>query len=188
MAVRLMRVTGGRYRGMRIRAPRGPGTRPATGRVRESVFSALGPAVVGARVVDLYAGSGSLGIEALSRGAGSALFVERSRPALAALRSNLRTVGVADRAVVAPRNVERFLADEQGGGRFDIVFADPPWDISSERLAGILARVARGWRRAPWQWSPAGRVTMFRWSTDWRSPISAVTVMPKLSDIARSEG
>lgn len=137
-----MRVTGGRHRGMRIRAPRGPGTRPATGRVRESVFSALGPAVVGARVVDLYAGSGSLGIEALSRGAGSALFVERSRPALAALRSNLKTVGVADRAVVAPRSVERFLADEQGGARFDIVFADPPWDISSERLAGILARVA----------------------------------------------
>ena len=147
MAVRLMRVTGGRYRGLRIRAPRGPGTRPATGRVRESVFSALGPAVVGARVLDLYAGSGSLGIEALSRGADSAVFVERSRPALVALRSNLRTVGVADRAVVAPRDVVRFLADEQVGARLDIVFADPPWDISSERLAVILARAAR--RMAP---------------------------------------
>lgn len=142
-----MRVTGGRHRGLRIRAPRGPGTRPATGRVRESVFSTLGPAVSGARVLDLYAGSGSLGIEALSRGAASALFVERSRPALAVLRSNLRSVGIADRAVVAPRDVERFVGGEQAGPRFDIVFADPPWDISSERLAGILARVAR--RMAP---------------------------------------
>lgn len=138
-----MRVIGGRYRGLRLRAPRGPGTRPATGRVRESVFSALGPAVVGARVLDLYAGSGSLGIEALSRGASSALFVERSRPALIALRSNLRSVGVAHQAVVASRDVARFVADEQGEARFDMVFADPPWDISSERLAGILARVAR---------------------------------------------
>lgn len=138
-----MRVTGGQFRGLRLRAPRGRNTRPATGRVRESVFSALGPAVVEARVLDLYAGSGSFGIEALSRKATSAVFVERSRAALSALHSNLRSVGVTDRASVARRDVERFVAGERAGDRFDIVFADPPWDISSERLAGVLFTVAR---------------------------------------------
>lgn len=137
-----MRVTGGRLRGLRLRAPRGPGTRPATGRVRESVFATLGGAVIGARVLDLYAGSGSLGIEALSRGGESAVFVERSRPALGALRSNLRSTGIADAARVVPRSVERFVAGAPQGPGFDIVFADPPWDISSKRLAGILGRVA----------------------------------------------
>jgi 16S rRNA (guanine966-N2)-methyltransferase len=99
--------------------------------------------VVEARVLDLYAGSGSLGIEALSRKASSVVFVERSRPALSALHSNLRSVGVTDQTSVAPRDVERFVAGRQTGTRFDIVFADPPWDISSGRLAGILSRVAR---------------------------------------------
>ena len=142
-----MRVIAGRYRGMRLRVPRGPGTRPATGRVRESVFSALGPTVVGAVVLDLYAGSGSLGIEALSRGATSAVFVERSRPAVSTLRSNLEFTGGAGRAEVVSKSVERFLEEGRRELRFDIVFADPPWDISSGRLAGILARVTR--RMAP---------------------------------------
>lgn len=138
-----MRVIAGRYRGLRLRVPRGPGTRPATGRVRESVFSALGPTVVGAAVLDLFAGSGSLGIEALSRGGRSAVFVERSRPAVSALRSNLESTGATDHAEVVSRSVERFVEEDRAGLRFDIVFADPPWDISSGRLAGILARVTR---------------------------------------------
>lgn len=138
-----MRVIGGQFRGLRLRAPRGPGTRPATGRVRESVFSALGLMVVDARVLDLYAGSGSLGIEALSRGGRSAVFVERSRPALAALRSNLRSLGITDEAEVVSRNVERFVHRQQQALSFDIVFADPPWDISSDTLAGLLVRVVR---------------------------------------------
>lgn len=138
-----MRVIAGRYRGLRIRAPRGPGTRPATGRVRESVFSALGSVVVEARVLDLYAGSGSFGIEALSRGGRSAVFVERSRPALAALRSNLRFMGITQQAEVVSTAVERFVAQGESRRRFDIVFADPPWDISSDTLAGTLVSVAR---------------------------------------------
>lgn len=138
-----MRVIAGRYRGLPLRAPRGPGTRPATGRVRESVFSALGATVVGKHVLDLYAGSGSFGIEALSRGGRSVVFVERSRQALTVLRSNLQSMGVADEAEVIAGRVERFLAEPDDQNRFDIVFADPPWDISSEKLALVLVRVSR---------------------------------------------
>ena len=136
-----MRVIGGRFGGRRLRVPQGPGTRPAAGRVRESVFSTLGATVVGSRVLDLYAGSGSLGIEALSRGAGSAVFVENSRPALGALRFNVRMVGLGGAVRVVSRSVEQFVARHHQRPGFDIVFADPPWDITSEKLAGILSTV-----------------------------------------------
>ena len=103
----MIRVIGGEHRGRMLRTPPGPGTRPATGRVRESVFSTLGMRVREAHVLDLYAGSGSFGIEALSRGGRSALFVERSRPALEALRSNLKSLGITDEARVVAARVER---------------------------------------------------------------------------------
>ena len=118
-----MRVVAGGFKGRRLHAPRGARTRPTADRVREALFSMLGD-VSGARVLDLYAGSGALGIEALSRGAESATFVERDRHALAALRRNLDAVG-AD-AQVIPRDVERFLARPEG--TFDLVFCDPPYD------------------------------------------------------------
>ena len=104
-------------------APRGAGTRPTADRVREALFSMLGD-VSGARVLDLYAGSGALGIEALSRGAESAVFVERDQAALAALRRNLDAVGA--RAEVRRQDVLRFLARPEG--TFDLVFCDPPYD------------------------------------------------------------
>ncbi len=138
----MMRVIGGRYRGRRINAPRGRGTRPPTGRVRESIFSALGERVRGADILDLYAGSGSFGIEALSRGGRSAVFVERWRPAVAALRSNLDAVGAGDAARVYSSSVESYLAAPGEGRGFDIVFADPPWDISSQDVAGVLEKVS----------------------------------------------
>ena len=138
----MMRVIGGRYGGLRLSAPRGGGTRPPTGRVRESIFSALGERVRGAEVLDLYAGSGSFGIEALSRGGRSAVFVERWRPAVAALRSNLDAVGAGDAAEVVASSVESYLAVPRDGRRFNIVFADPPWDISSEDVAGVLEKVS----------------------------------------------
>lgn len=138
----MIRVIGGEHRGRMLRTPPGPGTRPATGRVRESVFSTLGMRVREAHVLDLYAGSGSFGIEALSRGGRSAVFVERSRPALESLRSNLKSLGITDEARVVAARVERYLLDDLPGPWFDIVFADPPWDISSGELAGILARVS----------------------------------------------
>ncbi len=138
----MMRVIGGRYRGRRLSAPRGRGTRPPTGRVRESIFSALGERARGADVLDLYAGSGSFGIEALSRGGRSAVFVERWRPAVAALRANLDAVGAGEAAEVVASSVESYLAHPGEGRRFNIVFADPPWDISSKDVAGVLEKVS----------------------------------------------
>lgn len=115
---------GGRY----IEAPPGRGTRPTAERVREAWFSALGERVRDAAVVDLFAGSGALGIEALSRGARSAHFVEADRRAAEVLRANLRRMGVEDRARLTRRDVFAYLADERtGGGRFDLALADPPY-------------------------------------------------------------
>jgi 16S rRNA (guanine966-N2)-methyltransferase len=123
----------GRYGGRRLSAPRGTRTRPTADRVREALFSMLGD-VDGARVLDLYAGSGALGIEALSRGAGSAVFVERDPRAAAAIERNLAAVGVE--ATVARQDALRFLGRAEG--QFDLVFCDPPYD-SASRLAGPLA-------------------------------------------------
>ena len=128
-----MRVVAGEFKGRRLHAPRGAATRPTADRVREALFSMLGD-VAGARVLDLYAGSGALGIEALSRGAGSAVFVERDRRALAALRGNLEAVGVE--ADVRSLDALRFVA--RGEGTFDLVFCDPPYDVAP-RVAAPLA-------------------------------------------------
>jgi len=128
-----LRVVAGRFKGRRLAAPRGTRTRPTADRVREALFSMLGD-VGGARVLDLYAGSGALGIEALSRGADSAVFVERDAKAVAAIERNLAAVGVEE--TVVRQDVERFLA--RADGAFDLVFCDPPYD-SAARLAGPLA-------------------------------------------------
>jgi len=128
-----VRVVAGTFKGRRLAAPRGTRTRPTADRVREALFSMLGD-VGEARVLDLYAGSGALGIEALSRGAGSAVFVERDAQALAAIERNLTAVGVE--ATVVRRDVLRFLA--RADGAFDLVFCDPPYD-SATGLAGPLA-------------------------------------------------
>jgi 16S rRNA (guanine966-N2)-methyltransferase len=128
-----LRVVAGEFKGRRLAAPRGTRTRPTADRVREALFSMLGD-VDGARVLDLYAGSGALGIEALSRGAESAVFVERDAQAVAAIERNLAAVGVE--ATVVRQDVVRFLA--RADGAFDLVFCDPPYD-SASRLAGQLA-------------------------------------------------
>jgi 16S rRNA (guanine966-N2)-methyltransferase len=128
-----LRVVAGAFKGRRLAAPRGVRTRPTADRVREALFSMLGD-VGGARVLDLYAGSGALGIEALSRGAASAVFVERDPQAVAAIERNLAAVGVE--AVVVRQDALRWLAGADGP--FDLVFCDPPYD-SASRLAGPLA-------------------------------------------------
>ncbi len=127
-----MRVVAGEFKGRRLQAPRGSRTRPTADRVREALFSMLGD-VSDARVLDLYAGSGALGIEALSRGAESALFVERDQAALAALRRNLDAVGA--RADVRRQDVLRFLARPEG--TFDLVFCDPPYDDAPAVAAAL---------------------------------------------------
>lgn len=124
-----MRVIAGRLGGRRLVAPRGAETRPTTDRVREALFSALGD-VSGAAVCDLYAGTGALGIEALSRGAARAAFVESGRAALAALRENLASLDLGQVAQVIPAPVERSLdrlTQVAGGAPFDLVLMDPPW-------------------------------------------------------------
>jgi 16S rRNA (guanine966-N2)-methyltransferase len=140
-----MRVVAGAFKGRRLRVPRGTRTRPTADRVREALFSMLGD-VDGARVLDLYAGSGALGIEALSRGAASATFVDNDPRAVAALRRNLDAVGTE--AQVRRQDALRFLSSARGA--FDLVFIDPPYDSAvrvagplSERLPVVLTRQAR---------------------------------------------
>jgi 16S rRNA (guanine966-N2)-methyltransferase len=137
-----MRIVAGRHKGRRLRAPTGAGTRPTADKVREALFSILGP-VDGLRVLDLYAGSGALGLEALSRGAESATFVESARPALAAIRANLDTVD--EEAEVVASDAIKWLGAADGREQpFDLVFCDPPYDAAAriaQQLADLLPRV-----------------------------------------------
>jgi 16S rRNA (guanine966-N2)-methyltransferase len=121
-----MRVIAGDAKGRTLVAPRGGATRAATDRIRETLFAILEPKLHQARVLDLFAGAGTLGIEALSRGAGSATFVERSADALKALRQNLAATGLTERATVVAANVIAFL-DSRPRGEYDVVFCDPPF-------------------------------------------------------------
>ena len=134
-----MRVVAGAYRGRRIEAPQGRATRPTSDRVREALFSILGP-IEGVRVLDLFAGSGALGIEALSRGADEAVFVDSDARAVAAVRRNLDALG-ADAAVYR-RDAFAWLGGASGA--FDLVFADPPYSSASrtgDRLSELLPQL-----------------------------------------------
>jgi len=131
-----IRITGGTLRGRRVRSPKGATVRPTAARVREAVFSVLGGRVAGARVLDLYAGAGTLGLEALSRGAAFAAFVDRSRENAALVRANVAALGVEDRAWVCSGDALRFLArNAPPGAPYDVVFVDPPY------RAGALSAV-----------------------------------------------
>jgi 16S rRNA (guanine966-N2)-methyltransferase len=122
---------------------------------REGLFSSLGPAVDGAHVLDLYAGTGAMGIEALSRGAERAVLVERNRVAVRAIRENLERTRLADRADVRQGEVSRMLiGDDKFGGPFDLVLADPPYAAPAEEVASVLAALAGGWL-APGGWTVA---------------------------------
>jgi len=124
-----VRVVAGEYGGRRLAAPRRAGTRPTQDRVREALFSVLGP-LAGIRVLDLFAGSGALGIEALSRGAAHAVLVDRdTRPAL----GNVERLGLGERADLVRSDIPRWLAASDGGvaaGRFDLVFVDAPYRLA----------------------------------------------------------
>ncbi len=127
-----MRVIAGSHKGRRLLGPKGQQVRPTSDRVKEALFSILGARVTGARVLDLYAGTGAIGIEALSRGAQTATFVEADPTSLNLLRSNLQHCGLMDAADVRACTTETFL---QGPAKlaltFDIVFADPPYETTS---------------------------------------------------------
>jgi 16S rRNA (guanine966-N2)-methyltransferase len=142
-----MRVVAGRLRGRRLHPARGLATRPTTERARAGLFDWLGARVEGARVLDLYAGTGSLGIEALSRGASQVVFVERERRARAALLRNREELELGSCSRVVASEVDRALpALRAAGERFEVVFADPPYAsaegdalVGSSALAGVLA-------------------------------------------------
>jgi 16S rRNA (guanine966-N2)-methyltransferase len=136
-----MRIIAGSAKGRSLIGPDTRDTRPLTDRAKEGIFSAIGQQVIDAEVLDLYAGSGSIGIEALSRGANRATFVETGRRALASLRQNLATLGFADRSVVSDRPVATFLTAAQGP--FDLVFFDPPWSLSDQAVADEIRAAAR---------------------------------------------
>lgn len=127
-----MRIAGGDWRGRALDAPPGRDTRPTSGRTREAVFNILehapwAPDVEGLNVIDLFAGSGALGLEALSRGAGFCLFVESAGPALRALRANIQALGAGARTAVLARDAARLGSRPADRAPFDLAFLDPPY-------------------------------------------------------------
>ena len=142
-----MRIIAGAAKGRVLKTPSGTGTRPMTGRAREAVFSSIASSIPGADVLDLYAGTGSLGLEALSRGAATAVFVERDRAALRALRANIGAVGLGGEVVA--RGVDGYLTSATAGHpggrsvRFALVFVDPPYELATTRVEQQLAAAAR---------------------------------------------
>lgn len=144
-----MRVIGGQFRSRRLSAPHGLATRPTSDRLRETLFNVLGPRVAGANFADVYAGSGAVGIEAISRGAAFCTFVERSPAALAALRANLSSLQINAGVRIDGRAVARVLDDlasttapgqqplSKDKQPFDLVFLDPPYEAASEYTATL---------------------------------------------------
>ncbi|HVW79294.1 MAG TPA: 16S rRNA (guanine(966)-N(2))-methyltransferase RsmD [Alloacidobacterium sp.] len=128
-----MRVIAGKFRSRTLTAPKGLDTRPTSDRLRETLFNVLAPRIEGARFLDLYAGSGANGIEALSRGAASVVFVEKAAPAVAAVRANLKALGIVGDYQLETRSVEAVLKRlTEQAKNFDIVFLDPPYQAAEE--------------------------------------------------------
>ena len=140
------RIIAGEARGRRLAVPPGEGVRPTSDRVKESVFTALGrDRLVGTRVLDLYAGTGALGLEALSRGAAEAVLVERDAAAARAIRANIEMLGFADRAVLRVAPVAAVLGRPPPGDRFDLALLDPPYDLPAAELETALGLLVAAW-------------------------------------------
>jgi 16S rRNA (guanine966-N2)-methyltransferase len=147
-----MRVIAGSFRSRQLIAPRGTGTRPTSDRLRETVFNILAPRVAGCRFADLYAGTGAVGIEAMSRGAEHVWFAERAEPALAAIRANLKALQIAHGFTVEERGTGALLErlakvaqKAQPCELLDLVYLDPPWEAEAEYAKTLqLLGSARG--------------------------------------------
>jgi 16S rRNA (guanine966-N2)-methyltransferase len=153
-----MRITGGTYRSRALQAPKGQATRPTTDRVREALFGILTSAggLSDARILDLYAGTGALALEAISRGAASAVVVESAREALGALRANVASLGVSAQVEVMAADVAAAVGRIARSGPFDCVFADPPWaKVDAGDAVRVLSELARAGAFAE-----AGRVVL----------------------------
>lgn len=135
-----MRIIAGSCKGRRLAAPTGPGLRPTSDSLRETLFNILGPSVREAAVLDGFAGTGALGLEALSRGAAHATFVEQDRRAIALLQENIRRCGVEGRSTIVRSEFFRGVADFPPQDLFDLVFLDPPYDVKDlEAVASAAA-------------------------------------------------
>jgi 16S rRNA (guanine966-N2)-methyltransferase len=141
-----MRIIAGSYRSRTLEAPAGLATRPTSDRLRETLFNVLAPRIAGAVFLDLYAGSGAVGIEALSRGAASVEFVERAPAALKVLRANLSRLGLTAGFRIHAGSVGTVLRRMRPLKAFDLVFLDPPYDAAEEYAAtlGLLGATAAG--------------------------------------------
>ena len=143
----MTRVIGGTAGGRRLAVPRGTSTRPTSDRAREGLFasvqSELG-SLAGKRVLDLYAGSGAVGIEALSRGAAHVLLVESDKSTAAVIKANVAAIGITGATVVTDR-AERLLGRPPPPDRYDLVFADPPYALSADAVTRVLTLLAGGW-------------------------------------------
>lgn len=137
-----MRIVAGAWRGRRIKAPADDRVRPTADRVREAWMSIVNPWLLGARVLDLFAGSGALGLEALSRGADSTDFVELNAKSLRTLRENIETLDAGDRATVHRGDAVKFV-QTLDADRYDVAFADPPYG------QGFAAQIAERWLAVP---------------------------------------
>lgn len=146
-----MRVIAGTARGRRLKAPPGAATRPTSDRVREALFSSLAAHVPGARVLDLYSGSGALGIEALSRGAASAVLVERDARAAAVIAANLERTGLDGGATVL-RTTAASASEAPTDGPFDLVLVDPPYAEPLADVYGLLSSLRDAGGLAPGAW------------------------------------
>lgn len=137
-----LRILGGAARGRRLKGESLPGVRPTSSRVREALFDVLGGRVPGCGFLDLYAGTGAIGLEALSRGAARAVFIESSRRATQVIAANVSTIEAGAAAEILEMEAGRGLRHlQERGDRFDIVFLDPPWDIAD--AGGVLPQAAR---------------------------------------------
>jgi 16S rRNA (guanine(966)-N(2))-methyltransferase RsmD len=141
-----MRIIAGKYRSRTLAAPTGLLTRPTSDRLRETLFNVLAPRISGASFMDLYAGSGAVGMEALSRGAAHVEFVERAEPALRVLRSNLARLGLTAGFRLHTGGAGAVLRKMKPAAAFDVVFLDPPYDAAQEYAAtlGLLGGAATG--------------------------------------------
>lgn len=137
-----MRITGGKARGIPLKAPKGDGTRPATDRMREAVFSSLGGSINRCKVADLFAGTGSYGLEAISRGAASATFFETDRAALSCLRQNTQAVlRSCQKDTSAAKVVARDVFSLDVNSHFyDLIFLDPPYDMIANEIGRIFEK------------------------------------------------
>ena len=181
----MTRLIAGKAGGRRLRVPPGQGTRPTSDRAREGLFASLVSEfgdLSHLRVLDLYAGSGAVGLEALSRGAARVLLVESDARAASVIKANIEAVALPGAAVAAGR-VERLLGRPPEGGRYDLVFADPPYVVTGEAVARVLTQLKNGWlcegalvvveratRSGPLDWPPgfsAGKSRRYGEATFW---------------------